>query len=70
MISASLYCETSSGITFVGMTQQVPISRKGDARIHDTSFPVPATCLAPVIFVHPANLSTSRYIALDGWRPS
>lgn len=50
-------------------TQQVPISRKGDARIHDASFTVPSTCLAPVILVHPNGLAMT-YIALGGWRLS
>jgi hypothetical protein len=48
-------------------TQQVPISPTGDARIHDTSFSRPSTCLAPVVLVHPNGLATI-YIALDGWR--
>lgn len=64
-ISASLYCHPHT--TAADTTQQVPISRKGDARIHDTSFKVPSTCLIPVILVHPNGLGTV-YIALDGWR--
>jgi hypothetical protein len=48
-------------------TGQVPISRRGDARIRDNSFDVPPTCLAPVILVQP-NGSTTAYIAVDGWR--
>lgn len=65
-ISASLYCGDASTAA-VDTTPSVPISRKGDARIHDTHFTVPATCLAPVILVHP-NGNTMAYIALDGWR--
>ena len=70
MISASLYCGANSKRMAADTTQQVPISRKGDARIRDTSFSVPTTCLAPVILVHP-NVAggTTLYIALDGWRP-
>lgn len=68
-ISASLYCGADSNAAPADTTQQVPISRKGDARIHDASFTVPATCLAPVILVHPNGLATT-YIALDGWRLS
>jgi hypothetical protein len=68
-ISASLYCGADSNTTPADTTQQVPISRKGDARIHDTSFTVPAVCLAPVILLHPNGLATT-YIALDGWRLS
>lgn len=70
MISASLYCGADSNHVAADTTQQVPISRKGDARIHDTSFSVPTTCLAPVILVHPnVQGGTTLYIALDGWRP-
>jgi hypothetical protein len=67
MISASLYCGADS--TAADTTQQVPLSRKGDARIRDASFSVPSTCLAPVVLVHP-NVAggTMFYIALDGWR--
>jgi hypothetical protein len=69
MISASLYCGADSNHTAADTTQQVPLSRKGDARIRDRSFNVPSTCLAPVILVHP-NVAggTTFYIALDGWR--
>jgi hypothetical protein len=66
-ISASLYCGADSNTTAADTTRQVPISRKGDARVHDASFSVPSTCLAPVILVHPNGLTT-LYIALDGWR--
>jgi hypothetical protein len=68
-ISASLYCGADSSTTAADTTQQVPISRKGNARIHDVHFTVPATCLAPVILLHPNGLATT-YIALDGWRLS
>jgi hypothetical protein len=68
-INASLYCGPDSNPTPADATQQVPISRTGDARIHDASFTAPATCLAPVILVHPNGLATT-YIALDGWRLS
>jgi hypothetical protein len=66
-ISASLYCGADSDTTAAATTQQVPISHKGNARIHDTSFSVPSTCLAPVILINPNGL-TSFYIAVDGWR--
>ncbi len=72
-ISASLYCGADSNTAPADTTQEVPISRKGDARIRDMHFAVPATCLAPVILVHP-TLSTGEamgaYIAVDGWRSS
>jgi hypothetical protein len=66
-ISASLYCGADSGTTAAHTSQQVPISRKGDARIRDNSFTVPSSCLAPVVLVHP-NGDTTHYIAVDGWR--
>jgi hypothetical protein len=66
-ISASLYCGADADTTAADTTKQVPISRKGDARIRDKSFNVPSTCLAPVILVHPNGI-TARYIAAEGWR--
>ncbi|HEX8854594.1 MAG TPA: hypothetical protein VF752_03265 [Thermoleophilaceae bacterium] len=66
-ISASLYCGADTNTTATDTTDQVPISRKGDARIKDKTFTVPATCLAPVILVHP-NGDGTHYIAVDGWR--
>jgi hypothetical protein len=66
-IAASLYCGADSDTTAVATTQQVRISHSGNARIHDTSFTVPSTCLAPVILVHPNGLQ-NLYIALNGWR--
>jgi hypothetical protein len=66
-VSASLYCGADSSTTAADTSQQVPISRKGNARIRDRSFSVPSTCLAPVILVHP-NGNTALYIAVDGWR--
>ena len=66
-IDASLYCGADTEKTAADTTQSVAISRTGDARIHDTSFKVPSTCLAPVILVHP-NGDLTHYIAVDGWR--
>jgi hypothetical protein len=66
-ISASLYCGADADTAAADTTDQVPISRKGDARIRDESFDVPSTCLAPVVLVHPNGITT-RYIAADGWR--
>jgi len=66
-ISASLYCGADTETTAADTTQQVSISRTGDARIHDTSLNVPSTCLAPVILVHP-NGDMTHYISVDGWR--
>ena len=66
-ISASLYCGADADTMAADTTKQVPISRKGNARIKDKSFNVPSTCLAPVILVHP-NGNSATYIAVDGWR--
>jgi hypothetical protein len=66
-ISVSLYCGAEAE-TAAETTPAVALSRTGDARIHDASFGVPSTCLAPVILVHP-NGDLTHYIALDGWRP-
>jgi hypothetical protein len=66
-IGASLYCGADSNTTAAATTGQVPISRKGDARIRDDSFDVPSTCLAPVILVNPNGIA-SLYISVDGWR--
>jgi hypothetical protein len=67
-ISASLYCGADAVTAPAATSDQVPISRAGDARIPDRSFDVPDTCLAPVILVYP-NGDTTRYIAVDGTRP-
>ena len=67
-ISASLYCGADSNTTAADTTPQVPISRRGNARIRDRSFTVPATCLAPLILVHP-NGDAAHYIAVEGQRP-
>jgi hypothetical protein len=66
-ISASLYCGADSDTTAADTTPAVPITSSGNARIRDDSFTVPATCLAPVILVHP-NGDATHYIAVDGWR--
>jgi hypothetical protein len=66
-ISASLYCGADSDTMAAATTGQVPISRRGDARIRDNSFDVPSTCLSPVILVNP-NGSAANYIAVDGWK--
>jgi hypothetical protein len=66
-ISASLYCGADMDMTAAATTGQVPINRRGDARIRDDSFDVPSTCLAPEILVNPNGIAT-LYIAVDGWR--
>jgi hypothetical protein len=65
-ISASLYCGADTDTLAAATTGQVSIARDGDARIVD-NVAVPATCLSPVILVHPNGIDT-LYIALDGWR--
>ena len=67
-ISASLYCGADSNTTAADTTPQVPINARGNARIRDRSFAVPATCLAPLILVHP-NGDAAHYIAVEGQRP-
>lgn len=65
-ITASLYCgadATPAALT----TGQVPISVGGDARIHER-VTLPATCLAPIVLVHP-NGGATAYISVTGWRP-
>jgi hypothetical protein len=66
-ISASLYCGADSDTMAAATSDQVPISRDGDARIKDDSFDVPSTCLSPVILVHPNGMTTT-YITVDGWK--
>lgn len=66
-ITASLYCGADANTAAADTSQSVPISRRGDARIRDRSFNVPATCLAPVVLVNP-NGDATHYIAVDGWR--
>jgi hypothetical protein len=70
-ISAALYCGADADGMAAATTPQVPLSRRGSARIHDTSFSVPATCLAPLILVQPhgPGVPANAYIAMDGRRP-
>jgi len=64
-VSASLYCAPDSSAA-VATTTTVPISVSGNATIADT-IAVPATCLAPIVLVHP-NGGATAYIAATGWR--
>jgi hypothetical protein len=66
-VSASLFCGANANATPAVTTGQVPISTEGDAKIRQ-DVTLPATCLAPIVLVHP-NGGTTRYIALTGWRP-
>jgi hypothetical protein len=65
VVSASLYCAPDASAA-VATTRSVPISEEGDARIDDT-ISLPATCLAPIVLVHP-NENNAAYIASTGWR--
>ena len=71
-ISAALYCGADANMMAADTTPQVPLSMKGNAHIHDTSFSVPSTCLAPVILVQPHGTmippNANLYIAVAGWR--
>jgi hypothetical protein len=68
-ISASLYCGADSDTAAADTSDTVALDQQGNARIHDRSFNVPSTCLAPVVLVHP-NGDLTHYIAVDGWRSS
>ena len=65
-ITASLYCGADANATAAATTGQVPISADGDARIHQR-VTLPATCLAPIVLVHP-NGGLGAYISVNGWR--
>jgi len=65
-VSASLFCGADATVTPAATTGQVPISPDGDARIHQ-KVTLPATCLAPIVLVHP-NGGLTRYISVTGWR--
>jgi hypothetical protein len=64
-VSASLFCGADGNLTPAVTTGQVPISEQGNARIHQ-QVTLPATCLAPIVLVHP-NGGTTRYISVTGW---
>lgn len=65
-ISAALYCGDSTEAA--AMSEEVPLSAKGDARIFDKSFKAPSSCLAPVILVQTKSAAgMSMYIAASGW---
>jgi hypothetical protein len=66
-ISASLFCGADAIMTPAVTTGPVPISTHGNARIRQ-KVTLPATCLAPIVLVHP-NGGLTRYIAVTGWRP-
>jgi len=66
-ITASLYCGADTDTSAADTTDPEPIDSDGDARIKDRSFNVPATCLAPIVLVHP-NGNPAAYIAVSGWR--
>jgi hypothetical protein len=65
-ISASLFCGADANTTPAATTGQVPLSTDGDARIRQ-QVTLPATCLAPIVLVHP-NGAMTRYISVTGWR--
>jgi hypothetical protein len=53
-------------MTAAATTTQVPLSRKGNARI-DQRVTLPSTCVAPIVLVHPNGID-GTYIAASGWR--
>jgi hypothetical protein len=64
-VTASLYCGSDADPA-AATTGSVPLSSSGDARI-DQRVTLPATCLAPIILVHP-NGGATAYIAVSGSR--
>jgi hypothetical protein len=66
-ISASLFCGADTVTTPAATTSSVPLTSSGNAIINQ-HVTLPATCLAPIVLVHP-NGGTARYIAVSGWRP-
>jgi hypothetical protein len=66
-ISASLFCGADANAAPAVTTGRVPLSSEGDARISER-VALPATCLAPIVLVHP-NGATARWIAATGWKP-
>lgn len=66
MVSAALYCGTSTEAA--AMSPEVPLTAKGDAKISEKSFKVPASCLAPTVLVETKGPEgMSMYIAAGGW---
>lgn len=64
-VSASLYCAPDASAA-AATTGSVPITPDGNARI-ETTLTLPATCLAPIVLVHP-NGGAGAYISATGWR--
>ena len=64
-ISASLLCGADSQTGPTATSGQVSLSTGGNARI-ETMLTLPASCLAPIVVVHP-NGNTAAYIAITGW---
>jgi hypothetical protein len=67
-ITASLFCGGDASPAPADTSESAPLSRSGNGRIQDGSFAVPATCLAPIVVVHP-NGNKAAYIAVTGARP-
>ncbi len=65
-VSASLYCAPDASPAAV-TTHAAAISASGNATIVD-KVTLPATCLAPIVLVHPNGVA-AVYIAATGWRP-
>jgi hypothetical protein len=65
-VFASLYCGADANAAPAASTKSVPLSTQGDATIKD-KVTLPATCLAPIVLLHPNNVA-QRYISVTGWR--
>jgi hypothetical protein len=62
-VTAGLYCGADT--TAAATTSSVPLSPAGDASI-DQTVTLPATCLGPVVLIHP-NANDAAYIAASGF---
>jgi hypothetical protein len=63
-VAASVFCG-GAATTPTAVSTAVPLSASGDATI-TVMLHLPATCLAPQVFVNP-NGATASYIAASGW---
>lgn len=65
-ISASLLCGADAQAGPTATTPTEPLSAAGNGEIEAT-LTLPATCLAPIVVVHP-GANTTRWIAVTGWK--
>jgi hypothetical protein len=68
-VVAALFCGADANTTPAATTAPVPLSSGGNASI-STTVPLPSSCLAPIVLIHPvigSTTSSSIYIALSGF---